>query len=103
MCGLMLMGCNLLTMPQLSPVKPDTKPDDKAEVKYSDNDYFDFMAKMVEADQFNSSDQIVSAAERLKATGTIKDVGRLSELRKKRIEPIRAEDKPGILSALKGN
>jgi hypothetical protein len=99
----MLMGCNLMTMPQLSPVKPDTKPDDKAEVKCFDNDYFDFMAKMVEADQFNSSDQIVSAAERLKATGTIKDVGRLSELRKKRIEPIRAEDKPGILSALKGN
>jgi hypothetical protein len=99
----MLMGCNLMTMPQLSPVKPDTKPDDKVEVKYSDNDYFDFMARMVEADQFNSSDQIVSAAERLKATGTIKDVGRLSELRKKRIEPIRAEDKPGILSALKGN
>jgi len=103
MCGLMLMGCNLMTIPQLSPVKPDTKPDDKAEVKHSDNDYFDFMAKMVEADQFNSSDQIVAAAERLKATGTIKDVGRLSELRKKRIEPIRAEDKPGILSALKGN
>ena len=103
LCFLMLAGCNLLTMPQPSPVKPDTKPDDKVEVKYSDNDYFDFMAKMVESDQFNSSDQIVSAAERLKATGTIKDVGRLSELRKKRIEPIRAEDKPGILSALKGN
>ena len=101
LCFLMLAGCNLLTMPQ--PVKPDTKPDDKVEVKYSDNDYFDFMTRMVEADQFNSSDQIVSAAERLKATGTIKDVGRLSELRKKRIEPIRAEDKPGILSALKGN
>ena len=107
LCFLMLAGCNLLTMPQPSPVKPDTKPDtkpdDKVEVKYSDNDYFDFMAKMVESDQFNSSDQIVSAAERLKATGTIKDVGRLAELRKKRIEPIRTEDKPGILSALKGN
>jgi len=102
LCFLMLAGCNLLTMPQPSPVKPDVKPDDKVEVKYVDDDYFAFMAKMVEADQFNSSDQIVSASERLKATGTIKDVGRLAELRKKRIEPIRAEDKPGILSALKG-
>jgi hypothetical protein len=104
LCFLMLAGCNLLTSPQPSPspVNPDVKPDDKVEVKYTDDDYFAFMAKMVEADVYGSSDQIVKVAEDLKATGTIKDVGRLSELRKKRIEPIRAEDKPGILSVLKG-
>jgi hypothetical protein len=98
----MLCGCNLLTMPQPSPSpdQPDVKPE--PEQQYTDNDYYAFMAKMVEADQFSSSDQIVIAAEKLKATGTIKDVSRLSEVRKKRIDPIRTEDKPAILSALEG-
>ena len=100
LCLLMLSGCNLLTIPKPSPDQPNVKPEPAQQ--YTDNDYYAFMAKMVEADQFNSSDQIVSAAEKLKATGTIKDVGRLSEVRKKRIDPIRAEDKPAILSALKG-
>jgi hypothetical protein len=101
LCFLMLCGCNLLTMPKPSPDQPDNKPE--PEKKYVDDDYFAFMAKMVEADQFNSSDQIISASERLKATGTIKDVSRLSEIRKKRIDPIRAEDKPAIMQALRGN
>ena len=101
----LLVGCNLMTgspTKPVDPIKPDTKPD-QVEVKYSDADYFAFMAKLVEVDQVNSSDDLVVMAEKLKATGLITDVSRLSEIRKKRIDPIRAEDKPAILQALKGN
>jgi hypothetical protein len=100
LCFLALAGCNLLTS---GPSTPDVKPEpDKAEEQYVDADYYAFMAKMLEADQYNTSDQIVAAAEKLKATGTIKDLSRLDSLRKKRIDPIRAADKPAILKALKG-
>ena len=98
----LLTGCNLLTMPKPAPDETDTKPD-APEVQYTDDDYFAFMAKMLEADQFASSDQIVLTADRLKATGTIKDVSRLSEVRRKRIDPIRDADKPALLQALQGD
>jgi hypothetical protein len=101
----LLVGCNLMTgspTKPVDPIKPDTKPD-QVEVKYSDADYFAFMAKLVEVDQVNSSDDLVVIAEKLKATGLIADVSRLSEIRKKRIEPIAGDDKTRIIATLKGN
>lgn len=98
---LLIAGCNLLTGSPVDPVKPDTKPD-KVEVKYTDADYYAFMAKLVEVDQVNSSDDLVIMSEKLKATGLITDVSRLSEIRKKRIEPISGDDKARIIATLKG-
>jgi hypothetical protein len=96
----LLVGCNLMTG---SPTQPDVKPKpDAVEVKYTDADYFAFMAKLVEVDQVNSSDDLVVIAEKLKATGLIADVSRLSEIRKKRIEPIAGDDKTRIIATLKG-
>jgi len=97
----LLVGCNLLTSSPVDPVKPDVKPE-QVEVKYTDADYYAFMAKLVEVDQVNSSDDLVVIAEKLKATGLITDVSRLSEIRKKRIEPIAGDDKTRIIAALKG-
>jgi hypothetical protein len=96
----LIVGCNLMTG---SPIQPDVKPKpDAVEVKYTDADYFAFMAKLVEVDQVNSSDDLVVIAEKLKATGLIADVSRLSEIRKKRIEPIAGDDKTRIIATLKG-
>ncbi len=96
----LLVGCNLMTG---LPTQPDVKPKpDAVDVKYTDADYFAFMAKLVEVDQVNSSDDLVVIAEKLKATGLVADVSRLSEIRKKRIEPIAGDDKTRIIATLKG-
>jgi hypothetical protein len=96
----LLVGCNLMTG---SPTRPDVQPKpDAVDVKYTDADYFAFMAKLVEVDQVNSSDDLVVIAEKLKATGLIADVSRLSEIREKRIEPIAGDDKTRIIATLKG-
>ena len=97
----LLVGCNLMTGSTVDPVKPDVKPV-PVDVKYTDADYFAFMAKLVEVDQVNSSDDLVVIAEKLKATGLVADVSRLSEIRKKRIEPIAGDDKTRIIATLKG-
>ena len=97
----LLVGCNLIARPDAKPDQPDMKPE-PVEVKYTDADYYAFMAKLVEVDQVNSSDDLVVIAEKLKATGLITDVSRLSEIRKKRIEPIAGDDKTRIIATLKG-
>lgn len=101
LCLCLLAGCNLVNKPA------DPKPDDKAPdapivEKYTDQDHYSYLAECVQADVFMDSDSIVSAVDILKRTGKVSDVSRVDELRKKRIEPIKADDKVRIISILKG-
>ena len=101
LCLCLFAGCNLLT----GPVQP--KPDDKAPPapvveKYTEQDYWDAVAKFTESDVFNNTDELCAAVDCMVKAGFIKDAGRLADVRKKRIEPIKADDKARIVSVLRG-
>jgi hypothetical protein len=51
---------------------------------------------------FNNTDELCAAVDRMVKAGFIKDASRLAEVRKKRIEPIKADDKARIVSILRG-
>ena len=102
LCFCLLAGCNLLTG-TATPPKPDDKaPDAPVVEKYTEQDYWNQLAKNVEADVFLNTDDLCSAVDKLVKTGELKDVSRLAEVRKKRIEPIKADDKARIVSILRG-
>lgn len=101
LCLCLFVGCNLLA----GPVQP--KPDDKAPdapvvEKYTEQDYWNTLATFTESDVFNNTDELCAAVDRMVKAGFIKDVSRLAEVRKKRIEPIKADDKTRIVSILRG-
>lgn len=99
---LMLAGCNLLTGPATPPKPDDKAPDAPVVEKYTEQDYWESVAKFAEADVFNSTDDLCGAVDRMVKAGFIKDASRLAEVRKKRIEPIKADDKTRIVSILRG-
>lgn len=96
-------GCNLLnSLPD--PAKPDNPPAPTPDVvEYAEQEYWNQLAKAVESGVFLNSDDICSACDKLKATGELKDLSRLDDVRKKRIEPITGDAKSRIIAALKGN
>lgn len=102
LCFLLLAGCNLLFSP--SDGKPDTPlpPVPPPVVVYTEDDYWNQLAKAVDAGVFLNSDDLCSACDKLKLTGELKDLSRLAEVRKTRTEPISGDGKAKILAALKG-
>lgn len=101
LCLCLFAGCNLLTGP--AQPKPDDKaPDAPVVERYTEQDYWESVAKFVEADVFLNTDDLCGAVDRMVKAGFIKDASRLAEVRKKRIEPIKADDKARIVSVLKG-
>jgi len=102
LCLCLFAGCNLLNGPAIPP-KPDDKAPDAPEVeKYTEQDYWESVAKFTESDVFNNTDELCGAVDRMVKAGYIKDAGRLADVRKKRIEPIKADDKTRIVSILRG-
>jgi hypothetical protein len=102
LCLCLFAGCNLLTGP-VTPPKPDDKaPDASVVEKYTEQDYWDAVAKFTESDVFNNTDELCAAVDRMVKAGFIKDASRLAEVRKKRIEPIKAIDKDRIVFILRG-
>jgi len=99
---LLLTGCNLLnSLPD--PGKPDIPPAPAPDVvEYTEQDYWNQLAKAVDAGVFLNSDDICSACDKLKKTGELKDLSRLDGLRSKRIEPLTSDDKSRISAVLKG-
>ena len=97
---LSLSGCNLLSVlsagDRTSPDKPVPS------VVFSEQDYWDQLAKNVNADVFNNSDDLCYAVDCLVKTGELKDVSRIASIRKTRVEPIDAAAKVSISTALKG-
>lgn len=101
LCLCLFAGCNLLNGP--AQPKPDDKaPDAPVVEKYTEQDYWDAIAKFTESDVFNNTDELCGAVDRMVKAGFIKDAGRLSDVRKKRIEPIGPADKSRIVSVLRG-
>ncbi len=102
LCLCLFAGCNLLTGP-VAPPKPDDKaPPAPVVEKYTEQDYWNAVAKFTESDVFNNTDELCAAVDRMVKAGFIKDASRLAEVRKKRIEPIKADDKARIVLILKG-
>jgi len=97
-------GCNLLA--SLPDGKKDPSvpvaPVDPVDKEYSEQEYWNQLAKSVKADVFTNSDDICSTVDRLAKTGELKDLSRIDDLRKTRIDPIREEDRAAIISALTG-
>lgn len=98
-------GCNLLSaIPAPKPDNNDNPPSPTPDViEYAEQEYWNQIAKAVDAGVFLNSDDICSACDKLKLTGELNDLSRLDEVRKKRIEPITGDAKSRIIAALKGN
>ena len=101
LCLCLFAGCNLLTGPA-QPKQDDKAPDAPVVEKYTEQDYWDAVAKFTESDVFNNTDELCAAVDRMVKAGFIKDAGRLADVRKKRIEPIKTDDKARIVSVLRG-
>lgn len=99
-----LAGCNLLnSIPAPKPDNNDNPPLPTPDViEYAEQDYWNQLAKAVEAGVFLNSDDLCSACDKLKLTGELKDLSRLDDVRKVRIEPIAGDAKSRIIAALKG-
>lgn len=97
-------GCNLLnSLPAPGPHTPDNPPSPTPDViEYAEQEYWNQLAKAVDAGVFLNSDDLCSACDKLKLTGELKDLSRLDDVRKKRIEPISGDAKAKIIVALKG-
>lgn len=97
---LSLSGCNLLSGLSTGGSTEADKP--VPSIVFSEQDYWDQLAKNVNADVFNNSDDLCYAVDCLVKTGELKDVSRIASIRKTRIEPIDAASKVSITTALKG-
>jgi hypothetical protein len=71
-------------------------------IEYTEQDYWNQLAKAVDAGVFLNSDDLCSAVDKLVVTGELKDVSRLVEVRKTRTEPISGDARAKIITALKG-
>ena len=99
-CVLFLSGCNLVSGLADGKPAPDVKPEPS--IVFTEQDYWNQLAKNVDADVFLNSDDLCSAIDKLVKTGELKDVTRIVEIRKTRVEPINGEAKTKIVSVLKG-
>lgn len=82
---LLILGCNLIDA--IPTPKPDDKKDDaQKEDVVSEADVWKKLAQSVTAGVHTNTDQVVLAAENLKTMGDLKDLSRLDEMRKKRVE-----------------
>ena len=97
---LSLSGCNLLSSLSAGGKIDTNKP--VPSVVFSEQDYWDQLAKNVNADVFSNSDDLCYAVDCLVKTGELKDVSRIASIRKTRIEPIDTAAKLSISTALKG-
>ena len=102
LCFCLFAGCNLLNGPSTPPKPDDKAPDAPVVEKYTEQDYWESVAKFTESDVFNNTDELCGAVDRIVKAGFIKDASRLADVRKKRIEPIKADDKTRIVSILRG-
>lgn len=99
---LLLAGCNLWSgLPDGDNTDKPVPPTPDV-VEYTEQDYWNQLAKAVETGVFLNSDDLCSACDKLKVTGELKDVSRLADVRKTRVEPIAGDAKAKILTALKG-
>jgi hypothetical protein len=98
---ILLAGCNLMPAPG---DRERTPPADDKEVvsPVSEQAYWDEIAKHIEAGSYNSSDEVVLAANQLKNVGRVKDLTRLDAVSKKRYEPLTGEGKDLFLKAVRG-
>ena len=108
-------GCNLLNS---LPDKPDQTdkdkekdqdkdkdkpgPSPKPDEKYSESDYWEALADLVEAGRFTNTDQIVLVVDSQKTLGNIKDDSRVGEYRAKRSD-VSDANKNFIANKIRGN
>lgn len=100
-CLLLLIpacGCNLLSsLPDVPPAPPgpvdpqpgpgpNPGPRPQPEPTIPEQSYWEALAVLVERDTFVNTDQVKLTADRMKSAGWISDVGRLSEMAKRRSE-----------------
>ncbi len=122
-----MAGCNLLSAlpdgqdkvdPDVKPVdplpqplpepfpKPDPAPPVPPEppkpLQYTEADYWNALADLVESGRFTNTDQIVLTAKSQKSLGHLKDLGRLSEYETKRSDVTDA-NKNFIANKIRGN
>lgn len=98
---MLICGCNILSsLPDRGSKPDDVKPEPT--VQFAEQDYWDQLAKNVNADVFTNSDDLCSAVDKLQKTGELKDVSRIAEIRKVRLEPILNDAKTNIIAKLKG-
>ena len=102
LCLYLFAGCNLLNGPATPPQPDDRAPGAPVVEKYTEQGYWNTLATFTESDVFNNTDELCAAVDRMVKAGFIKDASRLAEVRKKRIEPIKADDKTRIVSILRG-
>ena len=84
-----LSGCNLLSSIPDKPDQTDTDkdkpgPSPKPDQQFSESDYWEALADLVEAGRFTNTDQVVLVVDSQKTLGNIKDDARVSEYRAKR-------------------
>ena len=106
---LILPGCNLLNLPDQG--KTDQGTDQKDDSQPSPNpspspagkesDYWEALAKLVEADRFQNTDQILGVVASQKQMGNLKDDARVSEFKAKRIQ-IDQANRAAVASKLRG-
>lgn len=102
LCFLLLAGCNLADLSS-----PDGRHDAPTDGKdavpsVSEQDYWDQLAKSADAGVFETTDELVSTVDKLKKTGELKDVSRVDEVRKKRIELIQQSEREKVSKILRG-
>ncbi len=87
-------GCNLLELRQ--PDKTDEQPDKEQDKDkkpdpgpvapvYLEADYWESLAKLIEAGRFENTDQVVLTAKSQQALKNLKDLSRLSEFESRRV------------------
>lgn len=104
MCSFLLLcgGCNLLSsVPKDDSVPPAPKPEPT--IVFTEQDYWNQLAKNVNADVFDNTDDLCSAIDKLVKTGELKDVTRIADIRKTRIQPISGDAKTKVIETLKGS
>lgn len=102
-------GCNLLSSIPDKPDQTDTDkdkdnpgPSPKPDQQYSESDYWEALADLVEAGRFTNTDQIVLVVDSQKTLGNINDDARVGEYRAKRSDLTDA-NKNFVANKIRGN
>lgn len=105
---LILPGCNLLNLPdqgktdQGTDQKDDSpSPNPSPSPAGKESDYWEALAKLVEADRFQNTDQILGVVSSQKQLGNLKDDARVSEFKAKRVQ-IDQANRAAVASKLRG-
>ena len=99
-------GCNLLSLPdqgtdQGTDQKDDSQPKPSPSPAGKESDYWEALAKLVEADRFQNTDQILGVVSSQKQLGNLKDDARVSEFKAKRVQ-IDQANRAAVASKLRG-